>query len=383
MGLPTVRLSPELDSLRATIKQFATDELSPHERLVDDRDEVPPELYRRLRKRGAELGIPGTQVPAEYGGMGLGCQAWAAVKEALGWTTQAMRCVVQPGGATLLLAGTEAQRQKYIPPVLSGDRICAFAVTEPGAGSDAAAMRTQAVRDGNYYVLNGTKHFITNGSIADYVVIFAVTDKEKRARGGITAFVVEKGTPGFTYGQGFHNVGWRGVPHSELIFQDCAVPVDNVLGEVGDGFRTAMRFLDSGRVGVAASCVGTAARMLELAIEYAKGRQTFGEPLVDRQAVQWMLADSAMEIHGALLMVYQTAEKIDRGERATFEAASTKLHASEMANRVVDRALQICGGIGLTTDLPIEIAFRDLRAERIGEGTSEMLRLVIARQVLK
>ncbi len=382
MGLAAVALSPELDLLKDTIKQFTINELNPHERMVDDRDEVPPELFRRLRKQGAELGIAGTQFPEEYGGAGLGCLHWVVVREALGWTSQAMRNVVNPHGAALLLAGTEEQRRKYIPPILAGDRICAFAVTEPGAGSDAAAMETQAVRDGNHYVLNGSKHFITNGSIADHVVVFAVTDKEKRARGGITAFIVEKGTPGFTYGKGYKSMSWRGVPHSELIFQDCAVPVDNVLGEVGDGFRAVMRFLDRGRLAVAASCVGTAERMLELAIDYAKQRKTFGQPLADRQAIQWMLADSAVEIHAARLMAYQAAEKIDRGERATLEAASTKLHATEMANRVVDRAMQVFGGIGAMTELPIEIAYRDMRVERIGEGTSEMLRLVIARQIL-
>jgi acyl-CoA dehydrogenase len=382
MPLPTVRLSPELELLKETVKQFAINELNPYERMVDDRDEVPPDLYRRLRKQAAELGILGTQVPEAYGGAGLGCLAWVVVREALGWTSQALRLVVTPGPVMMLLAGTEAQRQRYIPPIVRGEWTAAFAITEPGAGSDPAAMETRAIRDGNQYVLNGTKHFITNGSLADYVIVFAVTDPVKRAHGGISAFIVERGTPGFTYGKGYRSLGWRGAAHSELIFQDCAVPIENRLGEEGEGFRIMMRFLDQGRLAVAASCTGCAERMLTLAIAYAKERKTFGRPLADRQAIQWMLADSALEIHAARLMTYHAAEKLDRGERATMEAGMAKLYATEMGGQVVDRVLQIFGGIGAMTEMPIEIAYRDMRLQRIGEGTSEIQRLIIARDLL-
>jgi alkylation response protein AidB-like acyl-CoA dehydrogenase len=382
MPLPTVGLSPELALLKDTVKQFAVNELNPHERLVDDRNEVPPDLYRRLRKQSAELGILGTQLPEEYGGAGLGCMAWVVVREALGWTSQTLRLVVTPGPTQMVLAGTAAQRERYIPPVVRGDWTSAFAITEPGAGSDPAGMETQAVRDGNHYILNGSKHFITNGTRADFVIVFAVTDKAKRAHGGISAFIVEKGTPGFTYGAGYHSLGWRGTPHSELIFQDCAVPVENLLGEEGEGFKIMMRFLDEGRLSVAASCTGTAERMLDLAISYAKERQTFGRPLADRQAIQWMLAESAVEIHAARLMTYHAAEKIDRGERATMEAGMAKLHATEMGGRVVDRVLQVFGGIGAMTEMPIELAYRDMRLQRLGEGTSEIQRVIIARGLL-
>jgi alkylation response protein AidB-like acyl-CoA dehydrogenase len=382
MALPAVQLSPELTLLRDTVKSFTINELNPHERAVDDADDIPPELLRRLRKQAGDLGFLGTQFPEAYGGSGLGTTAWVAVREALGWTSQALRLIATPGPTLMLLAGAEALREKYIPPVIRGDWVSAFAVTEPGAGSDAAAMETQAVRDGDHYVLNGTKHFITNGSRADYVIVFAVTDKEKRGHGGISAFIVDQGTPGFTYGKGYKSIGWRGTPHSELIFQDCAVPAANLLGEEGEGFRILMRFLDEGRLSVAASCVGTAERMLELAVAYAKERKTFGRPIADRQAIQWMLADSAVEIHSARLMTYDAAAKMDRGERATLEAGMAKLHATEMAGRVVDRMMQVFGGIGAMTDMPIEIAYRDLRLQRIGEGTSEIQRLIIARQLL-
>ena len=382
MRLPTVQLSPELELLRDTVKQFTLREINPHERAVDDADEIPPALYRRLRQQAADLGIIGTQLPEEYGGAGLGCTAWVAVRESLGWTSQALRLTVIPGAALMILLGTEAQRQKYIPPIVTGEWTSAFALTEPGAGSDAQAIQTRAVRDGNAWVLNGSKHFITMGSVADYVVVFAVTDPAKRGRGGITAFIVEKGTPGFTYGKGTRSMGWRGAPHSELIFDNCAIPLDNVLGDVGEGFRIIMRFLDENRLSVAASCVGTAERMLELATDYAKERKTFGQPLAERQAIQWMLADSAVDIHAARLMTYDAAARIDAGQRVSMEAGMAKLFCTEMVGRVVDRAMQVFGGIGAMKELPIEIAYRDVRLQRIGEGTSEIQRMIIARQVL-
>jgi alkylation response protein AidB-like acyl-CoA dehydrogenase len=382
MPLASPTLAPELDLLKETVKRFTLNELNPHERAVDDADDIPPDLYRRLRKQSAELGIIGTQIPEEFGGAGQGCMAWMMVREALGWTSQALRLVVIPGSTLMVLLGTRAQQEKFIPPVVTGDMISAFALTEPGAGSDPQAMETTAVRSGDHWVLNGSKHFITNGSNADYVIVFALTDKAKRGHGGITAFIVEKGSPGFKYGKGFHSLGWRGVPHSELIFEDCQVPLDNVLGDVGEGFKIIMRFLDENRLSVAASAVGTAERMLTMAIDYAKQRKTFGQPLADRQAIQWMLADSAVDIHAARLMTYHAAEKIDRHERVSSEAGMAKLFATEAASRVVDRAMQVFGGIGAMKDLPIEIAYRDIRLQRIGEGTSEIQRMIIGRQLL-
>ncbi len=265
----------------------------------------------------------------------------------------------------------------------TGEYIAAFALTEPEAGSDAANIRTTAVRDGDNYVLNGTKHFISNGPIADFVTVMAVTDKELRAKGGITAFIVEKGTPGFSVGQIHRKMGNRGAHQSELLFDHCVIPTKNMIGELGMGFKVAMKTLDATRLTVLATAVGMAERLLELSAQYAKIRVQFGKPIAANQAIQWMLADMATEIYAARNMMYHAAWKADQGQKFSTESAMFKLFASEIVCRCADRALQIHGGMGYMKDLVIERIYRDARLLRIVDGTSEIQRIVIARSVLQ
>lgn len=372
-------LSPEERQLFETVQAFTQKELFPIELECDARDDVPDEVFRALRRKLADLGVLGVDVPEEYGGAAMGVLAYSLVREALGMTSQALSFVGLPGPIKMFLAGTEDQRQKYIPPIVRGETMAAFAVTEPAAGSDAGAMETFAARDGDSWVLNGTKHYITQGPVADYVIVFALTDREKRQHGGISAFIVERGMPGFRIGNLQHFLGWRGVPEGELVFEDCRVPNENLLGPVGGGFRTVMKFLDEGRIAVAATCVGRAQRLLDLTVEHARARHTFGKRLGDHQSVQNMVADSMTELHAARLLVRDAARKIDSGKRATTECSMAKLFGSEAGYRVADRALQIHGGMGLSKEMPIEMLYRDLRVARIVEGASEIQRLLIAR----
>ncbi len=378
-------LEDTLKLLRDTVRTFVTRELQPIERIVDDRDEIPPEDYKRLREKAVEMGLLGLAYPVEVGGSGLGVLAQCVVREEFGKSSDALRIACTQGPNKMLLAGTEEQKERYLVPAIRGERLMAFAVTEPDAGSDAASIRTRAKAEDGGFILNGRKQFVTNGPIADAVIVFAVTDPEKRARGGITAFIVDRGTPGFSVGQIHKKLGWRGSPTSELIFDQCRVPNGQTLGEMGQGFSVLMRFLDEQRLAVGAGCVGTADRLLSMARDYARERQTFGKPIADRQAIQFMLADSAMEIHAGRLMVYDGARRMDEGggKRVTREAAIAKVFCSEMAGRVADRTLQIFGGMGYMKEMPVELMYRDLRNHRIAEGTSEILRLVIARDVLK
>ena len=376
-------LEDALKLLRDTVRTFVTRELQPIERVVDERDEIPPADYKRLREKAVEMGLLGLAYPVDYGGSGLGVLAQCVVREEFGKSSDALRIACTQGPNKMLLAGTEEQKERYLAPAIRGERLMAFAVTEPDAGSDAASIRTRAEAKNGGFILNGRKQFVTNGPIADAVIVFAVTDPEKRARGGITAFIVDRGTPGFSVGQVHKKLGWRGSPTSELVFDQCRVPNEQILGEMGQGFSLLMRFLDEQRLAVGAGCVGTADRLISMARDYARERQTFGKPIADRQAIQFMLADSAMEIHAGRLMVYDGARRMDGGERVTREAAIAKVFCSEMAGRVADRTLQIFGGMGYMKEMPVELMYRDLRNHRIAEGTSEILRLVIARDVLK
>ncbi|MFQ5913003.1 MAG: acyl-CoA dehydrogenase family protein [Nitrospinota bacterium] len=380
--MTVVELEEELKLLRESVRAFVARELQPIEQMVDERDEISPETYERLRAKAAAMGLLGLAYPSEYGGSALGVLAQCVVREEFGKTSDALRIVCTQGPNKMILAGTEEQKERYLAPAIRGERLMAFAVTEPDAGSDVASIRTRAQPKGDGFVLNGRKHFVTNGPIADVVVVFAVTDPERRARGGITAFLVDRGTPGFSVGRIHKKMGWRGSPTSELIFENCRVPRPQVLGELGGGFSLLMKFLDEQRLAVGAGCVGTAERLLRMAREYARERVTFGRPLADRQAIQFMLADSAVEIHAGRLMVYEGARRADEGERVTREAAMAKVFCSEMAGRVADRTLQIFGGMGYMKELPIERMNRDLRNHRIAEGTSEILRIVIARDLL-
>jgi len=286
------------------------------------------------------------------------------------------------GSKGLVIAGSTAQKEQFLPSLASGEKIACFALTEPEAGSDAAAITTIADRVGDTYVLNGRKRFITNGPIADVITVIAVTDRKLGPRGGITAFIVENGTPGFSQGKPEKKLGWNGSPTGDLIFEDCAIPSQNVLGRVGDGFSIVRKTLAFGRLGVAATALGSAQKVFELACEYAKQRVQFGKPIAANQFVQGMIADSATEITAARLMVYDLATRMETQDGLEVFASMAKLYASEIAGRAADRAVQIHGGMGYMKECVIERFYRDVRLLRIVEGTSEIQRIVIAKKHL-
>jgi acyl-CoA dehydrogenase len=374
----------ELQLLARTVRDFVETRLQPIEKKVEDSDEIPDEIVREM----AGLGFFGLPFPEEYGGVGAGDLGYCLALEQFGRTSAAFSNLIGAhtsiGSMSIFLGGTDEQKRRYLPDLTAGRKIAAFSRTEPSSGSDAASIQTTARKDGDRWLLNGTKIWVTNGPIADVVVVYAANDRAKGARGGITAFIVEKGFKGFRVGKIDEKMGLRGSKTGELIFEDCEVPDANVLGgEVGAGFRTALGALDIGRVSLSAGAVGTAQHLLELGIAHAKRRKQFGQPIAANQAIQWMLADSAVEIHAARLMVYDAAAKLDRGIRVSREAAMVKVYASELANRVADRVLQIHGGMGYMKDSPVERAYRDARILRIYEGTSEVQRMIIAEDLLK
>jgi acyl-CoA dehydrogenase len=374
----------ELALLARTVRDFVETRLQPIEKEVEDSDEIPDKVVREM----AELGFFGLPFPEEYGGAGAGDLGYCLALEQFGRTSAAFSNLIGAhtsiGSMSIYLGGTDEQKRRYLPELTAGRKIAAFSLTEPSSGSDAASIQTTARKDGERWLLNGTKIWVTNGPIADVVVVYAANDRAKGARGGITAFIVEKGFRGFRVGKTDEKMGLRGSKTGELIFEDCEVPGENVLGgQVGAGFRTALGALDIGRVSLSAGAVGTSQHLLELGIAHAKRRKQFGQPIAANQAIQWMLADSAVEIHAARLMVYDAAAKLDRGIRVSREAAMVKAYASELANRVADRVLQIHGGMGYMKDSPVERAYRDARILRIYEGTSEVQRMIIAEDLLK
>jgi acyl-CoA dehydrogenase len=374
----------ELALLARTVRDFVETRLQPIEKQVEDSDEIPDGIVREM----AALGLFGLPFPEEFGGSGAGDLGYCLALEQFGRTSAAFSNLIGAhtsiGSMSIYLGGTEGQKRRYLPDLTAGRKLAAFSLTEPSSGSDAASIQTTARKDGSRWLLSGTKIWVTNGPIADVVVVYAANDRAKGARGGITAFIVEKGFKGFRVGKVDEKMGLRGSKTGELIFEDCEVPEDNVLGgEVGAGFRTALGALDIGRVSLSAGAVGTSQHLLELGIAHAKRRKQFGQPIAANQAIQWMLADSAVEIHAARLMVYDAAAKLDRGIRVSREAAMVKVYASELANRVADRVLQIHGGMGYMKDSPVERAYRDARILRIYEGTSEIQRMIIAEDLLR
>ncbi len=373
----------ELQLLARTARDFVETRLAPIEKQVEDTDEIPSEIVREM----AALGFFGLPFPEEYGGAGAGDLGYCVALEQFGRTSAAFSNLIGAhtsiASMSIFLGGTDEQKHRYLPDLTAGRKLAAFSLTEPSSGSDAASIQTTARKDGGRWMLNGTKIWVTNGPIADVVVVYAANDRAKGARGGITAFIVEKSFRGFRVGRVDEKMGLRGSKTGELIFEDCEVPEENVLGgEPGTGFRTALGALDIGRVSLAAGAVGTSQFLLELGIAHAKRRKQFGQPIAANQAIQWMLADSAVEIHAARLMVYDAAAKLDRGVRVPREAAMVKVYASELANRVADRVLQIHGGMGYMKDSPVERAYRDARILRIYEGTSEVQRMIIAEELL-
>ncbi len=375
-------LPEEVRVMRDTIRRFVEEELDPIADQVEEEDRIPDRIVDRMR----ELGLFGMVIPEEYGGLGLSMRGLTSVMEELSRASLCFRMMITTnngiGSLGLLLAGTEDQKKLHLPLMASGERIGCFCLTEPEAGSDAASVRTTAVRDGDYYVLNGEKIWITNADIADYFTVMATVDRSLGSK-GLTAFWIERDTPGLRVGRLEPKMGLHGTQVAEVFFDDCRVPASAVLGREGEGFKLAMRVLDHGRLSIAASSVGAAERLLEAMVEHATTREQFDRPIADNQAIQWMIADSATEIAAARLLVRDAAGRKDRDERITVECSMAKLYATEMASRVADRAVQVFGGMGYIRGNIAERYFRDLRVYRLYEGTSEIQRLVIARSFLK
>jgi acyl-CoA dehydrogenase len=373
----------ELQMLKDTVAHFVREELFPIEEQVDEQDQIPEPVVDKMRK----MGLFGITIPQEYGGLGLSMMGTCLVYEEIAKASACFRTRIGTnngiGSQGILIFGTEEQKRRWLPGIASGQKTACFALTEPNSGSDAAAMETMAVLQGDHWVLNGQKRWTTNVNVADYVTVYAVTDKQKRARGGITAFLVEKQFPGFHVGPVDKKMGMRGSHTCDLILEDCRVPKDNVIGNVGDGFKVAMQVLDRGRLTMAACCVGSAQRLLDESIGYAKTRRQFGQPIGSFQLIQAMLADSAAELYAGRSMVYMAAWRKDQGENVTKDAAMAKLWCSEMVGRVADRAVQIHGGMGYMRSMAVERFYRDVRLIRIYEGTSEIQRLVVARELLR
>ena len=374
-------LTEEQEMIRRMVRDFAEKEIVPIAGEMDEKGEFPWEIIRKM----APLGFLGLPIPEEYGGAGVDNVSFAIAMEeiarASGSIAITLDAHVSLACEAILQFGSEEQKRKYLAPLARGEKLGAFALTEPEAGSDAAAIKTRAVLSGDEWVLNGQKVFITNGSIADVVVVAAVTDPTKGHR-GISNFIVEKGTPGFRPGRDEEKMGLKGSVTSQLFFEDCRVPKENLLGKEGEGFKQFLIVLDAGRIAIGAMAVGLAQAALDASIAYAKERVQFGQPIAKFQAIQWMIADMATQLDGARLLVYRAAWLKDRDVRFTREAAMAKLFASEIAERACHAAIQIHGGYGYTKDYPLERFYRDVRLCEIGEGTSEIQRLVIARQVL-
>ncbi len=370
-----------------TIRRFVKQDLDPISRQVEDEDHIPEEIVDKMR----ELGLFGLSIPEEYDGLGLGVLGECLVYEELSKANACFRTRVGTnngiGSQGILLDGTEEQKQRYLPKLASGEWTSCFALSEPEAGSDAANVQTTAELKGGEWVLNGRKHFITNGSVSDMACVFCLTDKAKRAKGGITAFIVEKTDPGFFVGTIERKMGMRGSHTCELIFDNCRIPADRVIGGekmIGQGFKTAMKTLDKGRLTMGASALGSAQKLLDLSVDYAKQRIQFGKPIAEFQAIQFKLAEMATNIYAARQMLYHAACLRDtKGSAIIKEASMVKLFCTEMAARVADEAVQIFGGMGYMKDFPVERYYRDLRLTRIYEGTSEIQKVVIAREVLR
>ncbi|WP_296578224.1 acyl-CoA dehydrogenase family protein [Xanthobacter sp.] len=377
-------LSDETRMVVDTVRRFVRDKVQPLEQETEELGRVPPDKLGPLKAEAIALGLYALNMPAEVGGGGLSVLDMCLVEEQLGQTSDALIRRVFGQVYPMLMACTPAQRAAYLEPTITGEKICAMAITEPGAGSDAAAITTTARLEDGHWVLNGTKHFISDGDIADYVIVMAVTDPEKRARGGITLFLVDRDAPGFSVSRVQPMMGHRGYGHAELVFDDCRIPQANVLGEVGGGFKLIMSSVSGIRLGhIGARAVGMAQRVLDLMRVHAGTRKQFGQPIGEFQMVQQMIADSAMEIYATRMMVLNCAWDIDQGLDPRDKVSMIKVYASEMLGRVADRGIQMFGGYGFSKDLPLERIYRDCRVTRIYDGTSEIHRMLVARSIIR
>jgi butyryl-CoA dehydrogenase len=377
-----LELTEEQQLLQKSVREFAEAEVKPLAKEIDETGRFPFENF----KKGAELGLAGVALPEQYGGAGMDHISYTIVIEELSRVCASTGVIFSVQNSLycdpVFRFGTEEQKKRFLVPYARGEKIGCYALTEPQAGSNAAALRTKAVRKGDKYIVNGTKAWITTGGVADAAIVYVNTQPEK-AEKGITALVIEKGTPGFSVGKEEKKLGIHGTACTELAFADCEVPAENRIGEEGEGYKVALTTLDGGRIGIAAQAVGIAQGAFEAALSYAQQRQAFGHPIADFQAIQFMLADMATEIDAARLLARRAAWKQDSGARFSMEASIAKLFASEMSTRVAHKAIQIHGGYGYSQEYPVERAYRDARITEIYEGTSEIQRLVIASWVLK
>jgi alkylation response protein AidB-like acyl-CoA dehydrogenase len=374
-------LTDEQEQLRKEIRDFAAREIAPNVMRWDEASEFPIEVVQKL----GEMGLMGVIFPLELGGSGLGYVDYALAVEELSAVDGSIGIIVASHNSLctnhIFVAGNDEQRRKYIPLLASGKWLGAWGLTEPGSGSDAGSARTTAVRRGDHWVLNGNKTFITNGHYADVSVIIAVTDRSLGTR-GLSAFVVEKGTAGFRAGKKENKLGLRASDTSELIFEDCEIPAENLLGEEGQGFIDSMRILDGGRISIAALSLGIGRGAYDAARRYVKQRHQFGKAISEFQGIQWKLADMATGLDAARLLTLRAAVMKDAGQKTTLESSMAKLMASEVAVKVCDEAVQLHGGYGFIKDYPVEKFYRDVKLCTIGEGTSEIQRLIIAREIL-
>jgi len=381
-GFPEIITKSEYEELRKWAREFAAREISPLAEKIDRSDEYPLQLERKM----GEYGLLGLNIPQKYGGLGLDLMSSVVVGQEIAKVSLSASFIlgVQNGlaGNVLSRFASEKQKERYLPKIARGELICSYGLTEPGAGSDAAAISTRAVREGNEYVVNGTKIFITQGAVADLLVFFARTGTKEDGAAGISSFIVEKGTPGFRVGQRLEVMGARGTATAELVFEDCRIPASNLIGHEGDGFLIAMSILAESRIGAAAAAVGVAEAALEQSMSYARKRTIFDRPLSKYEAIRFMIADMATRLEAARLLTYHAAYIHDSGREFMKEAAMAKYFASETAVWVCERAIQIHGGYGVSKMLPLERYLRDAKILDIVEGTSEVQRWILSRELL-
>ncbi|NKB34027.1 MAG: acyl-CoA dehydrogenase [Pseudomonadales bacterium] len=378
-----IRDQETLNQLVDLIDRFVRERLVPRENELAESGVLPEDILQEMK----ELGLFGLTIPEEYGGLGLTMEEEILVAMSLGRTSPAFRSVMGTnngiGSAAVAFAGSEEQKQKYLPKYASGEWISCFCLTEPEAGSDAASLKTTAVRDGDNYILNGTKRYITNAKVADTFNVMARTNPSIQGARGISSFIVDRNSPGITLGFIDKKMGQSGSMTCDVIFEDCPVPAANLIGEEGEGFITAMKVLDRGRLHISGVSVGVAERLIEDALEYAIQRKQFGQPIAEQQLIQAKFADSQTETYAAKCMTLETARKRDNGDNVSTESSACKLFATEMVGRVADRCVQIHGGAGYMSEYAVERFYRDVRLFRLYEGTSQIQQLIIARNMIK